>query len=144
MAGDSPHRREYTPAGGVYEPSGLTLLDQKTAPLQLDAAGNLKVVNGTTFTVREAQGTAASRAATQAIADGVRLAANTSRIRYSIYNDSDQDYYHGEGTTVVTTSDFTARLRPGASWSSSDFTGQLRGFLAGAPGSGSVYITEIT
>lgn len=88
--------------------------------------------------------TAAARTQVTGVADAEILAANAARWGVVIQNDGDQDFYLGEGTTAVTSSNMTVRLRPGDVYQRDDYTGAYRGFFAAALGSGRLLITEVT
>lgn len=75
--------------------------------------------------------------------EGQLLAANTARKRYKITNDSSAVLYLGEGTTVVSSTNYTVALNVNDYWESS-FQGQVRGVWATDPNNGAARITEIT
>lgn len=92
----------------------------------------------------KATGATGTRTTSTTTVDAQILASTATRIRYTVFNEADKDFLLGEGTAAVTTSDFTARIKPGESWSSDDFSGQVRGLFTAALGSGRLQITEIT
>jgi len=93
--------------------------------------------------VAQSLGSSTARSTTTSTSDVIVLASNASRMRAEIYNDADKDFLLGEGVAIVTTSDFTVRLRPGAMYATDDYTGELRGLFVAAVGSGALMITEV-
>lgn len=92
--------------------------------------------------VNPVRGTTASRSQVTGTADAQILAANGLRKRAHFYNNGDQDFLLGEGTTAVTTSNFTHRIKPGGQWAADDTTASFRGFFVAALGAGQLQITE--
>lgn len=132
--------------------TGTFVVGDGGSSISVDDNGSSLTVDGTvtanagtgTFAVREINGTTSARTTNIATVDGVVLASNANRIRATFFNDADQDFLLGEGTTAVSSTNFTARIKPGGFYSLDDYTGEVRGFFTAALGSGRLLITEIT
>jgi len=76
--------------------------------------------------------------------EGQLLAANTGRILVSLYNDSSAALFLGMGSTVVSSTNYSAIIYPNGYFEASLFTGALRGVWASDPNDGGAKITEYT
>ena len=94
-----------------------------------------RVINGTGTTSNQTQ--VADSASSQAI-----LAANTSRIRATIINDSTQILYLRESSSAATTSVYTYKLQPDMGVVIDDYNGALTGIWA-ANASGNAIVSEV-
>ena len=74
------------------------------------------------------------------------LAANASRKRFIIVNDSSAKLYVGYGASAVTTTDYSIPIAAGGSYVSDEYeySGELRGIWASDPNDGGARVTEIT
>lgn len=111
--------------------------DGRYVPLWADTVGRLHV-----------QPPRSSTATTSQVSDAASstqlLAANTSRIGATVYNDSAAILYVKCGTTASTT-DYTAQLPPGGYWESPfGYTGRIDGLWEFDSNSGAARITEYT
>lgn len=114
-----------------------------TNPLPISGLITVSGVLGT-VTTQERAASVATRSQYTGTADAQILASSATRRRVFFYNDGDQDLLLGEGTTVVTTTNFTARLKPGGIFAADDTTASFRGLFVAALGSGSLMVTEST
>jgi len=71
-------------------------------------------------------------------------AANTSRKRVVVTNDTDAILYVKEGATAAVGTDYTWKVGIDESAVIEDYTGVIDGILAGGASSGNVLVTEIT
>lgn len=72
------------------------------------------------------------------VADAQILAAAATRKSFSISNDSDQVLFVRYGATAVSATEYRVRIAPGDFYSDDGWSGEVRGILAGAIGSGQV------
>lgn len=129
----------YFPVTGYGSSATPTAIggDGRYVPLWADTVGRLHV-----------QPPRSSTATTSQVSDAASstqlLAANTSRIGATVYNDSAAILYVKCGTTASTT-DYTAQLPPGGYWESPfGYTGRIDGLWEFDPNSGAARITEYT
>lgn len=77
--------------------------------------------------------------------DVLVLAANTSRVGATIFNDSSALLYLGLGTTTVTSTNYSLKIFSNGYYEVPfGYTGQIRGIWATDPNDGAARITELT
>lgn len=107
-----------------------------------DGGGSL-TVDGTVSTLAEESATGTTTSVNDSNANQTLLASNTSRLGFSIFNDSDQLLYVKMGATATTT-DYGVRLSPGGYYEdAARYTGRVDGIWA-ANSTGAAKITEYT
>lgn len=105
-------------------------------------AGTVSVTG--TATVNQVAGTTSARTNFTSATDAQVVASNTSRTGVLLANDADQNFYFGLGTAAVTTSSYAKIIAPGGFVAIDSYTGEVRGLMAGAVGSGAVRVSEVT
>jgi hypothetical protein len=109
---------------------------------QVDTAGQtaaaLLVDTERVQLIAEQRGQLVSAGSFTSTSDAQILASSARRLSFSISNDSDQVLFIGYGATAVTTSAYRVRIPPGGFYTDDGWSGEVRGILAGAIGSGQV------
>jgi hypothetical protein len=76
--------------------------------------------------------------------EGIILAANGNRKGGQVYNDSSAVLLLGLGTTVVSATNYTAKVYPDGLYTiPGEFTGQVRGLWESDPNDGGARVTEL-
>ena len=91
-------------------------------------------------------GTATRTQVADNAADTLILAANASRSKFSVFNDSTATLYLAAGAAAATTSNYTVRVPPNSYYEDDfiQYTGEVRGIWDTDPGTGAARITEYT
>lgn len=126
--------------GGYVTTAAPTYTNNTLNALSLDTSGNLRV---TGFVTTNKAATSSVTSVAQSTSNTVLLAANSTRVFASIYNNTGQKMFIKLGTTASTTS-YSIQLMPNSYWEvPNDYTGEIDAVWSGN-GSNNALVTELT